>query len=86
MTEEVHTDIDEPDTDDEMACTEYVNDVYEYLREKEVAEAIDPDYMTRQKDINGGMRAILIDWLIDVSANFHLLNDTYHLTVSLIDR
>jgi hypothetical protein len=27
-----------------------------------------PDYMPRQRDINGKMRAILINWLIEVSA------------------
>ncbi len=32
------------------------------------------------------MRAILIDWLIDVHSKFKLLNETLFLTVNLIDR
>ena len=42
--------------------------------------------MTQQKDINEKMRAILIDWLIDVHLKFKLVNETMFLTVNLIDR
>ena len=31
-----HVDIDSEDRDDPMACTTYVNDIFEYLRESEV--------------------------------------------------
>lgn len=78
--------IDEYDTNDVMHCIEYVNGIYEHLKRKELAQPIDSDYMKNQNDINPGMRAILIDWLIDVTTEYHLLNDTFHLAVSLIDR
>lgn len=42
--------------------------------------------MSRQNDINEKMRAILIDWLIDVHLKFHLVNETMFLTVNIIDR
>ena len=32
------------------------------------------------------MRAILIDWLVDVHLKFKLANETLFLTVNLIDR
>jgi len=32
------------------------------------------------------MRAILVDWLVEVTAEFRLRNDTLHLTVNIIDR
>ena len=32
------------------------------------------------------MRAILIDWLVDVHSKFKLVNETMFLTVNLIDR
>lgn len=32
------------------------------------------------------MRAILVDWLIDVHAKFKLLPETIYLTVNMIDR
>jgi cyclin B len=42
--------------------------------------------MKKQTDINESMRAILVDWLIDVHAKFKLLPETLYLTVNLIDR
>lgn len=32
------------------------------------------------------MRAILVDWLIDVHAKFKLKDETLYITISLIDR
>ena len=42
--------------------------------------------MSRQNDINEKMRAILIDWLIEVHLKFKLLPETLFLTVNMIDR
>jgi cyclin B len=43
--------------------------------------------MTRiQRDINEKMRAILVDWLVDVHLKFKLLPETFFLTINLIDR
>lgn len=43
-------------------------------------------YMERQPDLTGGMRAILVDWLVDVHAKFNLRADTLHLTINVLDR
>lgn len=45
-----------------------------------------PGYMKKQSDINESMRAILVDWLIDVHLKFKLLNETLFLTINIIDR
>ena len=42
--------------------------------------------MKNQTDINEKMRAILVDWLIEVHLKFKLLPETLFLTVNLIDR
>ena len=42
--------------------------------------------MANQSDINEKMRAILIDWLIEVHLKFKLNPETMYLTVNLIDR
>jgi len=42
--------------------------------------------MSKQNDINEKMRAILVDWLVDVHVKFKLLPETLFLTVNLIDR
>lgn len=44
------------------------------------------DYMTHQSDINEQMRAILLDWMIEVHLKFHLKDETLFLAVYLIDR
>jgi G2/mitotic-specific cyclin-B, other len=41
---------------------------------------------TKQTDINEKMRAILVDWLIEVHYKFKLMPETLFLTVNLIDR
>lgn len=43
-------------------------------------------YMSHQTDINEKMRAILIDWLVEVHLKFKLMPETMYLTVNIIDR
>ncbi|CAI5466731.1 unnamed protein product [Closterium sp. Yama58-4] len=43
-------------------------------------------YMSQQADINDKMRAILLDWLIEVHLKFKLMPETLYLTANLIDR
>jgi len=42
--------------------------------------------MSDQTDINDKMRAILIDWLVEVHLKFKLMPETLFLTTNLIDR
>jgi len=78
-------DIDQNDFDDPQAVADYVNEIYEYLMEKE-KDAVDPKYMTTQVDINEKMRAILVDWLVEVHRMFKLLPETLFLSIGIIDR
>ena len=39
-----------------------------------------------QRDINAQMRAILIDWLVEVAEEYRLVPETLHLAVNYIDR
>uniref|UniRef100_A0A0A9EZ29 CYCZM2W n=1 Tax=Arundo donax TaxID=35708 RepID=A0A0A9EZ29_ARUDO len=41
---------------------------------------------TIQKDVTSSMRAILIDWLVEVAEEYRLVPDTLYLTVNYIDR
>ena len=67
-------------------CEEYTREIDQYLLTIEDKYPIDPDYMSRQKDINTTMRAILVDWLIDVHIRFKLVAETLFLTVNILDR
>jgi len=42
--------------------------------------------MEKKLDVNDKMRAILIDWLVEVHLKFKLMPETLFLTVNLIDR
>lgn len=79
-------DIDIKDRTDPLAATDFVNDMFAFYRKVEPETRVAPDYMSRQSDINDKMRAILIDWLVDVHLKFKLMPETLYLTVHLIDR
>jgi cyclin B len=79
-------DIDFADRFNELAVTEYVEEIYTNLRRKEMELAAPVDYMASQDDISEQMRAILIDWLIEVHLKFKLRHETLFLTVNILDR
>ena len=63
---------------------EFADDCYQHMLRTEPVSI--HGYMAKQKDINDKMRAILIDWLIEVHYKFKLLPETLYLTVNIIDR
>ncbi|KAF8101528.1 hypothetical protein N665_0204s0025 [Sinapis alba] len=79
-------DIDGNDAHNPLAVVEYVEDLHEFYRKNERFSCVPQDYMAQQFDITDKMRAILIDWLIEVHDKFELMNETLYLTVNLIDR
>ncbi len=64
----------------------FAKHIFEYLRDREDLYVAKEGYMVMQTDINEKMRAILIDWLVDVNVKFRLVPETLFLTVNLIDR
>ncbi|KFW78363.1 G2/mitotic-specific cyclin-B3, partial [Manacus vitellinus] len=58
-------DIDKEQLGDPYASAEYAKDIFEYMREREEKFML-PDYMEKQPDITGDMRAILVDWMVEV--------------------
>ncbi|OXB84791.1 UNVERIFIED_CONTAM: hypothetical protein H355_015913 [Colinus virginianus] len=65
---------------------DYVSDIHTYLREMEVKCKPKIGYMKKQPDITNNMRAILVDWLVEVGEEYKLQNETLHLAVNYIDR
>ena len=66
---------------------EYFDEVYLnlLLDEKKFYKKINSNYMTLQKSINDKMRAILVDWLIDVHFRFDMKKKTLFNCVYIID-
>ena len=67
---------------------EYFNEYLEtYCREEHTLEfKIKPNFMKSQKEINCRMRAIIVNWIIDVHDRFKLLPDTLFLSIIIFDR
>lgn len=89
MTKKTHSDdvceLDRKDLADPLLAANYITDMYQHLFRAQ------PDncpgmYMDNQADINSKMRAILIDWLIEVHMKFKLVPETLYLCVNVIDR
>ena len=86
MPKPLWDDLDLDDKYDPIMVSEYVVEIFEYLREKEKMVMPDPHYMLKQKELRWKMRTILIDWLVEVHQKFKLLAETLFLTVNIIDR
>ncbi|NWU91872.1 CCNB2 protein, partial [Upupa epops] len=78
-------DIDAEDSGNPQLCSDYVKDIYLYLRELELRQSVRPHYLDG-KTINGRMRAILVDWLVQVHSRFQLLQETLYMCVAVMDR
>ncbi|KAL1732239.1 cyclin-like protein [Schizophyllum commune] len=79
-------DLDAEDGDDPAMVSEYVVEIFKYMRELELATLPNPRYMDSQKELAWKMRGILTDWLIQVHVRFRLLPETLFLCVNIIDR
>lgn len=76
-----------PRTDDHLRWGgEYRQDIFRKLRCEESLGLVRPNYLEPQSEINAKMRAILVDWLVEVHTKYRLRPETLYLSVSLIDR
>jgi hypothetical protein len=86
VPEEIIENLDDEDVDDPLMVSEYVVEIFDYLKELEVATMANPDYMDNQTELEWKMRGILVDWLLEVHTRFRLLPETLFLAVNIIDR
>lgn len=71
---------------DPGACLDRIDDMYHKYYELEEKFWAKHGYMERQKDINSRMRAILVDWLVEVHHKFKLQTITLWLCMNILDR
>ncbi|KAK6127191.1 hypothetical protein DH2020_039075 [Rehmannia glutinosa] len=79
-------DIDAADVDNDLAVVEYVEEMYKFYKSVENEGRAYNNYMDAQPEINEKMRAILIDWLVQVHHKFELSPETLYLTINIVDR
>jgi len=66
---------------------EYFDEIFTnlLLDEQNLKSKIKKDYMIKQNDINDKMRAILVDWIIEVHYRYHFKRKTLYQTITIID-
>lgn len=78
--------IDRVTLSDIYHVSEYCAEIQTNMQQTERETQPDPSYMKRQTQVNENVRAILIDWILNVHSKFKLLPETLFITVNLIDR
>lgn len=71
--------------DNEIKCLELAEDIYKYLVHHEKRYVLNEDFLCGGEPTSK-MRRILVDWLVQVHVRFHLLPETLHLTVFILDQ
>ncbi|XP_072361496.1 G2/mitotic-specific cyclin-B3 [Scyliorhinus torazame] len=79
-----YDDVDEENLSDPFLNAIYANDIFSYMKEREEKFVL-KGYMQKQPDLNIEMRAILVDWMVEVQENFELNHETLYLAVKLVD-
>ncbi|XP_078403179.1 G2/mitotic-specific cyclin-B3 [Cetorhinus maximus] len=80
----VYDEVDEENLNDPFLNAIYAYDIFSYMKEREEKFVL-KGYMQKQPDLNIEMRAILVDWMVEVQENFELNHETLYLAVKLVD-
>lgn len=73
-------------TADPQVAESFQDSILAHLKSRQYFYMVKSDYIREQKDLNSRMRAILVDWLVDVSIKFTLQPQTLFMTVNILDR
>ncbi|KAJ2254157.1 G2/mitotic-specific cyclin [Coemansia sp. RSA 455] len=85
-TERDWDDIDAEDSDDLPMVSEYISDIIEYLRKRELGTMPKSNYMDRQKEVTWRMRRELVNWMVQIHYQLRLLPEALFLAVNILDR
>nr|Q810T2.2 RecName: Full=G2/mitotic-specific cyclin-B3 [Mus musculus]CAD88194.1 cyclin B3 [Mus musculus] len=74
----------EKEGQDPLLNTIYAKDVFNYLKEREEKFLVQK-YMDGQMELTSDMRAILVDWLVEIQGSFQMTHETLYLAVKIMD-
>ncbi|XP_055586865.1 G2/mitotic-specific cyclin-B3 [Uranotaenia lowii] len=77
-------DFDLSNWNDIFQVSHYAQDIFQYQKDREVHFVI-PDYMVKQPHISKWMRALLVDWMVEIQESFELNHETLYLAVKIVD-
>ena len=81
----VVSNVDIGDAQNPNLVPDYVVDIYNHLTDLESHSIIKPGFL-QDHPVTPLMRAVLVDWLVQVHIRFSLLQDTLQLTTGILDR
>ncbi|AGO10090.1 AaceriAAR100Cp [[Ashbya] aceris (nom. inval.)] len=84
-----HRDLDALEADDLTMCVDYTNEIFAHLLQREQETTCLVNYVQDRQCafyIRPSMRAILVDWLIEVHLKFQLLPEALYLAINIMDR
>lgn len=87
--EQVWKDLDTDEKSDICMVVEYTNDIFAHLYKRELETLPTHNYLTDYQSpyhLRPSMRAILIDWLVEVHEKFQCYPETLFLTINIMDR
>ncbi|XP_076762999.1 cyclin B3 [Xylocopa sonorina] len=84
LPEGVQWDFDAENWLDPFQVSHYAMDIFNYLKDRERLFPIG-DYMGKQVCLSRWMRALLVDWMVEVQESFELNHETLYLAVKLVD-
>ncbi|KAG0693501.1 G2/mitotic-specific cyclin-B3 [Chionoecetes opilio] len=70
--------------EDPTAVADYAHNIFKYYQEREKKFVI-VKYIDKQPDVMRSMRAILVDWMVEVQESFELNHETLYLGVKILD-
>lgn len=81
-------DLDTPEMDDVLLVAEYTDDIFAhlYLRESSTLPTHNYTHKSREQYYRPSVRAILIDWLVEVHEKFQCFPETLLLAINIMDR
>ena len=68
------------------SCPEYGQEILEHFLVRERTLHRNAGYLANQPEVTERMRAILVDWMVDVHIKFKLHPETFFLAVDIVDR
>lgn len=77
-------DFDLENMQDPHQHSQYAMETFKYYKDRESVFRI-PNYMSAQLEITEAMRAILVDWLVEVQESFELNHETLYAAVKMTD-
>eukprot|EP00111_Clytia_hemisphaerica_P024634 TCONS_00072616-protein len=71
--------------EDPNSVSEYADSIFRNMKKRELKFAVQNYLIQEGSETTGAMRAILVDWLVEVQENFELYHETLYLAVKITD-